>query len=110
MHSVRVDDEVWRAALAKARSQGVTVTDVIVRALADYGRPVPPEPPPPEVVQEAIVTIERARKPRRPKAAAPVAAELARERSRDQLEDAGCPHPKSRVSKGLCGACGTGGL
>ena len=77
MHSVRVDDEVWRAALARARSEGVTVTDVIVCALADYGRPVPPEPPPPEVVEDAIVMTGRTRKPRRPKAAAPVAAELA---------------------------------
>jgi hypothetical protein len=23
---------------------------------------------------------------------------------------AGCPHPRARVVKGLCGACGTGGL
>ena len=86
MHSVRVDDGVWRAALARARSEGVTVTDVVVRALADYGRPGPPEPPPPEVVEDAIVMIERTRKPRRPRAAAPVAAELAADRAEDRRE------------------------
>src|ERR1039457_5358654 len=41
-------------------------------------------------------------KPRKKRKAAPVAAELARAD--------GCSHPASRVHKGMCGACGTGGL
>jgi hypothetical protein len=28
----------------------------------------------------------------------------------ERPERADCPHPKARVHKGLCGACGTGGL
>lgn len=34
--SVRVADELWRAAKAKAAAEGETVTDVIVRALEEY--------------------------------------------------------------------------
>lgn len=42
-------------------------------------------------------------------AAAPPALQRAMRESRAR-RDPGCPHPKSRVVKGLCGACGTGGL
>ena len=42
------------------------------------------EPPPPDVIEEAIVPLER--KPARSER---------------------CPHPKARVLKGLCRACGT---
>jgi hypothetical protein len=41
-------------------------------------------------------------KPRKKRQAAPVAAELAPQDT--------CPHPAIRVHKGMCGACGTGGL
>lgn len=37
-HSIRVDDELWQAALKKAHDQGETLTDVIVRALRAYLR------------------------------------------------------------------------
>lgn len=37
-HTVRVDDELWRAAMNKAHDQGETLTDVIVRALKAYLR------------------------------------------------------------------------
>jgi hypothetical protein len=40
-------------------------------------------------------------KPRKKRQAAPVAAELSPDT---------CPHPVGRVHKGMCGACGTGGL
>jgi predicted transcriptional regulator len=36
VRGVRVPDELWRAAQAKADERGETVTDVIVRALARY--------------------------------------------------------------------------
>jgi predicted HicB family RNase H-like nuclease len=36
--SVRVPDALWTAATAKAAEQGVTVTDVLVRALERYVR------------------------------------------------------------------------
>lgn len=38
IHSVRVADELWQAALKKAHDQGETLTDVIVRALKRYLR------------------------------------------------------------------------
>src|ERR1039458_6268872 len=41
-------------------------------------------------------------KPRKKRQAAPAAAELAPQDT--------CPHPAIRVHKGMCGACGTGGL
>lgn len=37
-HTVRVDDDLWQAALRKARDQGETLTDVIIRALKAYLR------------------------------------------------------------------------
>jgi hypothetical protein len=37
-HTIRVDDELWRAALDKAHERGETLTDVIVRALKRYLR------------------------------------------------------------------------
>jgi hypothetical protein len=37
-HTVRVDDELWQAALRKAHDRGETLTDVIVRALKRYLR------------------------------------------------------------------------
>ena len=109
LHSVRVDDETWRVALARARSEGVTVTDVVVRALADYGRPGPPEPPPPEVVEDAIVMIERTRKPRRPRAAASVATEDQREAEKPPQFPccAHCRHQGPREGHDVaCGKCG----
>jgi len=36
--SVRVPDDVWDAAKAKAAERGETVTDAVVRFLARYGR------------------------------------------------------------------------
>lgn len=37
-HSVRVDEELWQAALRKAHDRGETLTEVIVRALKAYLR------------------------------------------------------------------------
>jgi hypothetical protein len=37
-HTVRVDDDLWNAALTKAHDEGTTLTDVIVRALKAYLR------------------------------------------------------------------------
>ena len=48
------------------------------------------------------MAAELAPKPRKKRRAAPVAAELAPQDT--------CPHPPGRVHKGMCGACGTGGL
>lgn len=36
--SVRVEDELWEAAKAKAAAEGRTITDVIVAALKRYVR------------------------------------------------------------------------
>lgn len=37
-HTVRVEDELWQAALRKAHERGETLTDVIIRALKQYLR------------------------------------------------------------------------
>ena len=37
-HSVRIDDDLWQAALDKARERGETLSEVIVRALVRYIR------------------------------------------------------------------------
>lgn len=36
--TVRISDELWEAAIAKAEAEGVTVTDVIRRALERFLR------------------------------------------------------------------------
>jgi predicted HicB family RNase H-like nuclease len=36
--SLRIPDELWRAAVAKAREEGTTVTAVVVAALTRYVR------------------------------------------------------------------------
>jgi hypothetical protein len=36
--SVRVPDDLWRAAMKKAHDRGETLTDVIIRALVRYLR------------------------------------------------------------------------
>ena len=37
-HTVRIDDDLWQAALRKAHDRGETLTDVIRRALVAYLR------------------------------------------------------------------------
>lgn len=36
--SLRIPDDVWRAALTKARAEGTTLTAVVVEALRKYAR------------------------------------------------------------------------
>ena len=36
---VRIDDELWHAAQAKARDNGETVSEIIRRALREYVKP-----------------------------------------------------------------------
>jgi len=36
LRSLRVPEDVWRAAMAKAHSEGTTVTAVVVKALRRY--------------------------------------------------------------------------
>lgn len=38
VHCIRCDDELWEAALRKAHDEGMTLTEVIVRALKRYLR------------------------------------------------------------------------
>lgn len=36
--SLRIPDDVWQAALAKARAEGTTLTSVVVAALREYSK------------------------------------------------------------------------
>ena len=69
LRNVRVPDDVWLPAKARAREERTSVTAVVVEALREYGRSAastePPAPPPPEVVEEAIVPLERGPERRR---------------------------------------------
>lgn len=48
-HNIRVPDPLWEAATAKARSEGRTITDVIIAALHRYAAtPAKQAEPPPE--------------------------------------------------------------
>lgn len=35
--SIRVSEEVWKAALARAEKEGVTLTQLLVKTLKEYG-------------------------------------------------------------------------
>lgn len=37
-HGVRIPDDLWQAVKVKAKAQGETITDVIIRALKRYLR------------------------------------------------------------------------
>ena len=85
-HQVMIPDDVWAAAMSKARRERRPLAEIIRYALeiyaADPGWPqdvVLPLPPPP------VITIE----------GRPVTGVPGR-----------CPHPRNQVRKGLCGACG----
>jgi hypothetical protein len=41
LRAVRIPDEVWHAAQARAAAEGTTVSAVILRALVRYGRGAP---------------------------------------------------------------------
>lgn len=41
--TIRVPDEVWLAAAARAASEGRTVSDVVVKGLERYAHPKPPD-------------------------------------------------------------------
>ena len=44
--SMRIPDDVWTAAVAKARAEGTTVTAIVTAALRKYvKRPLTPTPP-----------------------------------------------------------------
>ncbi len=54
MRGLRVADELWKAAAAKAEKEGATTTDVIVAALQEYVRS-----PPGETITQRMEELER---------------------------------------------------
>ena len=95
--SIRLPEasRLWLLAFAERTEQ--PLNQILTEAVTDWlnthddapGGELPPALPP-------------APAKKRPRKAAPVAGGLA---PRDT-----CPHPNGRVHKGMCGACGTGGL
>ena len=89
--TARIDGHLKRAVAAKAAERGETVTEVIVRACTVYiqadlaGQDVSPAPP---------LSVE------------PVYTRPPVQRTRVSLPGQCPPHPKARVLKGFCGACG----
>lgn len=106
MHALRIDDELWSAAMAKAKSEGRTLTQVISDALAAY-------------LAGPGATAGKRKRRAGTEAQQPVQVLVIDEEGREGIAfDAPgtqrgrtiCAHPKARVIKGMCGACGTGGL
>ena len=89
--TARIDGDLKRAVAAKAAERGETVTEVIVRAFTAYiqadlaGQAASPAPPP---------SVE------------PVYTRPPAQQARVSLSGQCPPHPKARVIKGFCGACG----
>ena len=128
--SIRLPEasRLWLLAFAERTEQ--PLNQILTEAVTDWlntndGGELPPAALPPTPVDRLIVNSHIAAalerdgrvreqdfvvsepvpappKPRKKRQAAPVAAELA--------PQDGCPHPTGRVHKGMCGACGTGGL
>jgi hypothetical protein len=88
--NVRVDDELWLSALAKARAEGTTLTAVVVSALRSYVTTPSMRAAAPAT---AVRPLEGARAPEpRPGTRPP-------QRRR-------CPHPGTRTIGGWCAPCG----
>ena len=84
---IRVPDDVWKAAKARAHAEGTSASAVAVEALTGYGQPW--------VRQGAA----RAPGPREP---------VQRPEPDYAAEDGvPCRHPSASVTDGVCGACGT---
>ena len=86
---IRVPDDVWEAAQARAYADRTSASEVAVEALREYGR------------SGARVAAARAPEPRRdvPRPDLAYADESA------PAPD--CRHPSASVTDGVCGACGT---
>src|ERR1039458_7570426 len=86
---------------AHAAETGRPVGAIVTAAVDAYlpGGTPPPGGELPPALPPALPPTPAKKRPRR---AAPVAAELAPQDT--------CTHPAIRVHKGMCGACGTGGL
>jgi len=93
-HSFKCDPATWDAARARADREHTTVSAVLVAALGAYAAGDDPTPAP---------MPARPREPRpRPAGTPAVVASL------PPLGELGeCKHPRARVLRGLCGACGT---
>ena len=92
--TARIDGDLKRAAAAKAAEQGETVTDVLVRALTVYIQGVAPAP------AQAVYTPPSA-------VHAPAGSPGSPPGRVPFREPPPCPHPKARVHKNFCGACGS---
>jgi hypothetical protein len=90
--SIRLPEasRLWLLAFAERTEQ--PLNQILTEAVTDWLNTNDDAPP----------ALPPAPAKKRPRKAAPVAAELA--------PQDGCPHPNGRVHKGMCGACGTGGL
>ncbi len=100
LHSVRVDDGLWSAALARARGEGRTVTDVVVSALSEYAgdRVVSPSVAEPAPSQSDRVLVSRA-------AGGGITSRDVAPVFEDEI--AGCEHPAVAhdYDLGVCGIC-----
>lgn len=96
--NVRVDDELWSAALAKARAEGTTLTAVITSALRSFAEGAPAVTRP-EAVAGVRATVTAAGQ--RAEFGAAIAAERQQRPARPR-----CPHPGTRTVGGWCGQCG----
>ena len=106
----RIPEGLLASLKDEAGREGVTATAYLLAAiqekLARSGHGITTTPEPAEPVSPPP------RKPRQPKAApaATITAPLDSPNARIALsgrDDPDCPHPKARINKGLCGACGT---
>lgn len=105
--AVRMPDGLKAWYREQATAEGQPLNALLVAALEEFrarhdGATTPPAP--------ATRGATAPRKPRQPKAAPVVTFTVPLDSPNARIAlgaDPDCPHPKARINKGLCGACGT---
>ena len=116
LRNVRVPDDVWLPAKARAREERTSVTAVVVEALRVYGRSWASVDPRggAVAVDPALAKLYRMDVPERT-VPQPTVEELAAELERmhaleaqyaDEPARPACKHPAALVVDNICGACG----
>jgi hypothetical protein len=94
---IRVPDDVWEAATARAYAERTTASAVVVEALREYGRPGTADAPGgrPRVIARTHTPVREGGR-----------AEVIVRDAESRQEQPDCRHPSASVVDGTCQDCG----